>query len=103
MPENKNKKIWFLSPYFIETMKTLDTYKQLENSLTQTHLFYFQEFNKTKWDTKRACWRIFNNTATALKKAKKQAKDWDMIKAVETILKSYERIDKIQSDFWLTY
>lgn len=84
-------------------MKTLDTYKELENSLTQTHLFYFQEFNKTKWDTKRACWRIFNNTATALNKAKKQAKDWDMIKAVETILKSYERIDKIQSDFWLTY
>ena len=84
-------------------MKTLDTYKELENSLTMTHLFYFQEFNKTTKETKRACWRIFNNTATALKKARNLAKDWDYIKAVETLLKSFDRVEKIKSDFWLDY
>lgn len=84
-------------------MITLNTYKELENKLVQTHLFYFQETNKTKWDTKRACWRIFNNTATALQKARRQAKDWDTIKAIETLLKSFDRVEKIKADFCLTY
>lgn len=84
-------------------MKTLDTYKELENSLTQKHLFYFQEFNKTTGESKRACWRIFNNTATALNKARKLAKEQDYIKAIEIILKSFDRVEKIQEDFWLVY
>ena len=84
-------------------MKTLDTYKELENSLTMKHLFYAQEFNKTKWETKRACWRIFNNTATALNKARKLQREWNTIKAVETLLKSFDRVEKIKSDFLLTF
>ena len=84
-------------------MKTLDTYKELENSLTQKHLFYFQEFNKTKWDAKRACRRIFNNTSTALNKARNLQKDWKTIKAVETLLKSFDRVEQITDEFWLTY
>lgn len=80
-------------------MKTLDTYKELENSLAQTHLFYFQEFNKTTGESKRACWRIFNNTATALNKAKHLEREGDYIKATEIILKSFDRVEKIKADF----
>lgn len=82
-------------------MKTKNTYKELENSLTMAHLFYFQEFQKTKWDTKRAYWRIFNNTATALNKARELEKDGQIIKAIEILLKSFDRVEQIKSDFCL--
>lgn len=80
-----------------------DTYKELENKLTMTHLFYFQEHNNTKWDTKKACRRIFNNTATALQKARRLEKDWNYLKAIEILLKSFDRVEKIKTDFILTY